>query len=234
MTHHVHELRYFQSKIHFDDVAGIQHRANPFLITLEQVSEEGVFMFSYRTEPFSGCESHPGTWIGRATEQLIQHPAPGTFIRFPSADSAEAVKWGALHPTLHLHPNSLYHTGKTRVFSSLCTHMDPGSITYSLHLALHVRSHRKCQLLIEMYIAYVLVPSWHLEFIFCQLVVYTCCHYVIYIYIYAIIVCVLYTQVILIYIYICCINTHMHVESHYACVLLYTYMCVTFVCVLFM
>lgn len=47
MTHHVHKLRYFQSKIHFDDVAGIQHRANPFLITLEQVSEEGVFTFSY-------------------------------------------------------------------------------------------------------------------------------------------------------------------------------------------
>lgn len=31
--------------------------------------------------------------------------------------------------------------------------------------------------------------------------------------------------------YICCINIHMHVQSHYVYVLLYTYMCLTFVCV---
>lgn len=92
MTHHIHKLRYFQSKIHFYGVTGIQHRADPFLITLEQMSEEGVFMFGYGAESFGGCKSHPGTWIKETAEQLDQHPAPGAFICFPSADSAEALK----------------------------------------------------------------------------------------------------------------------------------------------
>lgn len=146
-------------------------------------------------------------------------------------------------PLSNLHPNSLYLTGKTRVFSSLCTHVDPGSITYSLHLTLHVKSHHKCQLLIEMYIAHVLVPSWHLEFIFCQLVVYTCCHGVYFIYMLS-----LYVYCIpKLSLYIYCINTHMHI-SHSADILLYTYVsyicicvvyvfyyvCVAFVCVLYM
>lgn len=196
------------------------------------MSEEGVFMFSYRAESFSGCESHPGTWIKWATEQLIQHPAPGTFICFPSADSAEAVKWGALHPTLHLHPNSLHHTGKTRVFSPLCTHADPRSITYSLHPTLHMRSHYKCQLLIEMYIAHVLVPSWHLIYLLsvgCIHMLSWCVFYM-----YAIIVCVLYTQVIFVYmlykyIYAWRITLCMHIIVYiHVC-----YICMCVVCVVY-